>query len=220
MVPLSLEVFLGTLEDFNRMVRPMQALAAAFGLVALWVLVKPQHISGRLLGVILAASWAAAGFFYHLSTFAELNFWDYPIGLAFLAQSALLFWVGAVANKLSVDLLAPRRRQVGLILCFYALAGAPLLALALGRSWAEAGYFALSPGPTILFTVGALLMLNVRGLTMVWILPTLMAVPVTILGFSLKLWEDAAVLPLTVLSIILLVGAHRASLRPDNSSGG
>ncbi len=54
MVPISLEVFLGTLEDFNRMIRPMQALAAAFGLVALWVLMKPQHLTGRLLGVVLA----------------------------------------------------------------------------------------------------------------------------------------------------------------------
>lgn len=210
MIPLSLEVFLGTLEDFNRMVRPMQALAVAFGLVALWVLVRPQHVSGRLLGTILACSWGATGIFYHLGTFAELNFWDYPIGWAFIAQGVLLFWAGPVANKMSLENRAPLRRLTGLVLCVYALAGAPLLALVLGRDWAQAGYFALSPGPTIVFTLGALLMLNPRGVWFLWGLPLLMSIPVTVLGSSLQLWEDAMVLPLAVLAVVLFIGGNRA----------
>ncbi|NNF77703.1 MAG: hypothetical protein HKN05_06705 [Rhizobiales bacterium] len=203
MVPLSLEVFLGTLEDFNRMIRPMQMLAAAFGLVALWVVLRPQQLSSRLVGLILASSWAATGLFYHLSTFAELNFWDYPIGLTFLAQALILFWTGAVANRFSVGPAVGTPHHIGLAVGFYALAGAPLIGIATGRSWAEVGYFAISPGPTILFTVGVLLMLNGRSLVGLWVLPLLAAVPVTILGSSLALLEDAAVLPIVAFALFM-----------------
>ncbi len=203
MVPLSLEVFLGTLEDFNRMIRPMQALAAAFGLVALWVLLNPQQLSSRLLGLILASSWAATGLFYHLGTFAELNFWDYPIGLIFLLQAMLLFWLGAVSNRFVIIPSGSIRHRIGLLLGFYALTGAPLIGLAMGRNWAEIGYFATSPGPTIVFSIGALLMLSGRNLALLWILPLLAAVPVTILGSSLGLVDDMAVLPIAVAALFL-----------------
>ncbi|MCP5081756.1 MAG: hypothetical protein GY948_08670 [Alphaproteobacteria bacterium] len=203
MVPLSLEVFLGTLEDFNRMIRPMQMLAAAFGLVALWVVLRPQQLSSRLLGLILASSWAATGLFYHLSTFAELNFWDYPIGLAFLAQAVILFWSGAVANRFTVGTSVGAAHHLGLVLGFYGLAGAPLVGIASGRNWAEVGYFAISPGPTILFTVGVLLMLNGRSLIGLWVLPVLAAVPVSIFGSSLILLEDASVLPIVAVALII-----------------
>jgi len=205
MVPLSLEVFLGTLEDFNRMIRPMQMLAAAFGLVALWVVLRPQQLSSRFLGLILASSWAATGLFYHLSTFAELNFWDYPIGLAFLAQALLLFWSGAVRNRFTLGPAIGANHHLGLALGFYALAGAPLIGIATGRNWAEVGYFAISPGPTILFTVGVLLLLNGRSLISLWVLPLLAAVPVTVLGISLALIEDGLVLPIAAAALFMHV---------------
>ncbi len=203
MVPISLEVFLGTLEDFNRMIRPMQALAAAFGLVALWVLMKPQQLTGRLLGVILASSWAATGLFYHLSTFAELNFWDYPMGWIFIGQALLLLWVGSIANRFRAATFAGPGGAIGLALSFYALAGPLFVGLLLGRTWAEVGYFAISPGSTILFTLGILLMLDPKGLTVTWIIPLLMAIPVSILGTSLGIWEDAAVLPIAIAALAL-----------------
>lgn len=164
MVPLSLEVFLGTLEHFNRMIRLMQMLASAFGLVALWVALRPQQLSSRMLGLILASSWAAAGLFYHLNTFAELNFWDYPAGLAFLIQALIVFWAGAGANRFTATVAVGANRHIGLALGFYALAGSPLVGIAAGRSWAEVGYFAISPGPTIVFTAAVLLMLGGPGL--------------------------------------------------------
>ena len=203
MVPLSLEVFLGTLEDFNRTIRPMQMLAAAFGLVALWVAFRPQQLSSRLLGLILASSWAATGLFYHLNTFAELNFWDYPIGLIFLVQAVIVFWSGAIASRFTFGLSAGAGHHFGLILGFYALAGAPLLGMAAGRNWAEVGYFATSPGPTILFTVAVLLMLSGRSLIGLWVLPVLAAVPVSILGSSLFLLEDATVLPIVAIAAFM-----------------
>lgn len=203
MVPLSLEVFLGTLDDFNRTIRPMQMLAAAFGLVALWVAFRPQQLSSRMLGLILASSWASTGLFYHLSTFAELNFWDYPIGLLFLIQALVVFWSGAIASRFTVGPSAGAAHHFGLILGFYALAGAPLMGMASGRNWAEVGYFAISPGPTILFTVAVLLMLSGRSLMGLWVLPVLAAIPVSILGSSLLLLEDATVLPIVAIALFV-----------------
>ena len=214
MVPLSLEVFLGTLEDFNRTIRPMQALAAAFGLMALWVLLKPQHISGRLLGLVLASSWAATGLFYHLGTFAELSFWDYPLGVAFLLQALCLFLLGGVLNRFNTVPLETLSYRAGLALCFYALAGAPLIGLASGRGWAEVGYFASSPAPTILFTAGVLLMVSGRGLTLLWPVAVIAALFVSIYGISLGLYEDAAVFPMVVAALALKLRGHSLQSAP------
>ncbi len=203
MVPLSLEVFLGTLADFNRMIRPMQALAAVFGLMALWVVLKPQQISGRLLGLVLASSWASTGLFYHLGVFAELNFWDYPIGVMFLIQAAGLFFMGAIMNWIAAAPIEGTSYRIGLALGFYALAGAPLIGLAAGRGWAEVGFFASSPGPTILFTAAILLMVSGRWLAVLWLVPVIAALPVTIFGVSLGIYEDAAVFPLVIAALLI-----------------
>ncbi|MEM8688109.1 MAG: DUF6064 family protein [Pseudomonadota bacterium] len=203
MVPLSLEVFLGTLEDFNRTIRPMQALAAVFGLMALWVVLKPQQLSGRLLGLVLASSWASTGLFYHLGVFAELNFWDYPIGILFLLQALCLFFIGAIMNWIAAAPSQSTSYRAGLVLGFHALAGAPLIGLVSGRSWAEVGYFASSPGPTILFTTALLLMVSGRGLTMLWPASLIAALLVTIFGLSLGMYEDAAVFPLVVAALLI-----------------
>jgi hypothetical protein len=37
-----------------------------------------------------------------------------------------------------------------------------------------------------------------------------MSIPVTVLGSSLQLWDDAMVLPLAVLAVVLFIGGHRA----------
>ncbi|MEM1199809.1 MAG: DUF6064 family protein [Pseudomonadota bacterium] len=203
MVPLSLEVFLGTLEDFNRMIRPMQALAVMFGLMAVWVVLKPQQMSGRLLGLVLASSWASTGLFYHLGVFAELNFWDYPVGVMFLVQAAGLFFIGAVMNWITAAPTEGTSYRIGLALGFYALAGAPLIGLAAGRGWAEVGYFASSPGPTILFTAAVLLMVSGRWLAVLWPVPVIAALLVTIFGVSLGIYEDAAVFPLVAAALMI-----------------
>ena len=203
MVPLSPEVFIGTLEDFNRMIRPMQALAAIFGLMALWVVLKPQQLSGRLLGLVLASSWASTGLFYHLGIFAELNFWDYPVGILFLLQALCVFFIGAIMNWITAAQSQGTSYRAGLALGFYALAGAPLVGLVSGRSWAEVGYFASSPGPTILFTCAMLLMVSGRGLAVLWPAPMLAALLVSIFGVSLGIYEDAVVCPLVIAALLI-----------------
>ncbi len=203
MVPLSLEVFLGTLEDFNRTIRPMQALAAIFGILALWVVLKPQQMSGRLVGLVLASSWVSTGLFYHLGVFAELNFWDYPIGVLFVLQGLCLFFIGALMSWIKVSSTQILSYRAGLALGLYALAGAPLIGLMSGRGWAEVGYFASSPGPTIVFTIGVLLMVSGRGLALVWPVPLIAALAVTILGVTFGIYEDAAVFPLAVIALVM-----------------
>ncbi len=132
-----------------------------------------------------------------------MNFWDYPIGWIFIGQALLLLWVGSIANRFRVAAFAGPGGAIGLALSFYALAGPLFVGLVLGRTWAEVGYFAISPGPTILFTLGILLMLDPKGLTVTWIIPLIMAIPVSILGTLLGIWEDAAVLPIAIVALAL-----------------
>ncbi len=205
MVPLSLEVFLGTLMDFNRQILPLQVLAIALGLGVLWLAVRPQSHSGRLIGLALAISWATTGVFYHLNTFAELNFWDYPFGAIFLVQALALLLVGGMLNRFEAHKPASLRRTTGLLLGLYALIAPPLVGAISGRAWDAVGYFASSPGATIVFTSAVLLILKGRGTLWLWGLVLVSALPVTILGSAMSIIEDIVVLPIVIAALVLSV---------------
>ena len=123
MIPLSPEAYFASLSDYNQ-----EALLAVFAflmagavtiLATIW---KVEHWF-RLTSVVLAAAWLHLGWAYHLGYFAELNFWDYPIGVLCLVQAALLLGLGAVWGKGE----QPERMSLGGIVMRLALIGLPLI---------------------------------------------------------------------------------------------
>ena len=132
--------------------------AAGIGLGLAWLWVAWSFHLQRYAAIQWAAPWFAAGFALQ--------------GLLWLAWAALAGWGGGGPGGAAPHSRAgAAARGVGLALWGLALAGQPLLALALGRPLAQTEWFALMPDPTVLGTLGALLLLPARRAHWLWPLP-------------------------------------------------
>lgn len=125
--------------------------------------------AGRLALALLGAAWLWVAWAWQLQRYAPINWAAEYFAWAWAAQGALLVAVAAFARMG----LAPRRmRLAGLALLAFALVLYPLIAVALGRGWAQAEVFGMAPDPTVLATLGALLALRLPvwayGVPLAW----------------------------------------------------
>lgn len=155
---------------------PLQGLALALGL-ACAVLGWRGH--GRAAAVGMALAWLWVAWSFHLQRYATIQ-WAAPWFAAAFALQGLL-WLASAARSRPARGRAggaapaahrPRpARLAGLALWALALAGQPLLALALGRPLLQTEWFALMPDPTALGTLGALLLRPAGRARWLWPLP-------------------------------------------------
>jgi hypothetical protein len=147
------------IETWNADVWPLQVVMLLAGVALLAWLRRPHSVQrDRVVFVLLAVLWwwLAWGFLHR--RFAAIN-WaaDYAAAL-FALQGAALLWM-AVARRGSV-----RRRQfsptdpIAITLIVLGVIIYPLVAPMLGRPWAQAEVFGVMPDPTVIVTLGFLLL--------------------------------------------------------------
>ena len=142
---------------------PAQLLVLAAGaavMVALW---RRHRHAAALAWAVLALAWALVGWAFHWRRFEPINWAAAGFALAFGVQA----FVFAVASLWAAR--APRppgpdgpARLAGLGLLLGALLW-PLIAAAAGRSWLQVPAFGVAPDPTVLATLGVLLLAAWRG---------------------------------------------------------
>lgn len=171
-------------ELHNAALWPGQIPAFLAGLaVAALLIARPARSAGAL-AALLAAAWAIAGLTF-LPRYATVNWIAGGLVPIFLAQAALLAGLGYAAKALD-----PRaegaRRWVALGLTFYGLAVHPAVAAVTGRGLAGVEWFALTPDPTAIVTLGVVLAGRGRWPTLI-----LAAIP---LAWCLASWATLATL--------------------------
>ena len=129
----------------------------------------------------------------------------------FAAEAALLAWTGAIRGQLGFRRAWDMAGVVGTALFLFALAVQPFVGLLLGRDWRAAEVFGIAPDPTVVATLGVLLVAKEEPCF------HLLAVPVlwcAVSGTTLWTMEagDFWVLPLA--AVVTLVLAARTMLRP------
>lgn len=205
MIPYSAEVFFAILAEYNLSIWPVQAVAILLGLAAAGLCAIRRERSGRPLWLLLAAAWCWCGLVYELGEFAAINFWAYGFAGAFVFQGLLFLWAGVRHRGPRPDAGRGAVAWMGVAIMIVALAAHPLLAAGLGRDLTEASYFATAPGPTVLFTLGALLHLRPAAPLYLFVLPVLWCVIAGGVAVELGIREDL-LLPLAgVLTIALLL---------------
>lgn len=144
--------------------------AAVTGLLAFgWQQRQWQRAVAPLALGLLAVCWISVGVLFHWQRYAAINWAADAFGTAFLVQAALLALTAAVcasgtpppAGDGSKRLRT--RRAIGLMVAVHALVLHPMLAPLGGRGWAQAEWFGVAPDPTVLATLGLLLMLPACG---------------------------------------------------------
>ena len=197
-------------ELYNAEVWPVQFAALAIGVALLFVALRGGARSARTACLLLALCWLWVAWAFHLQRYAAINWAATWFAAAFAVQALLLGWAAFGAG----DGAAPGRRHTGLALLLFALVVHPLLGILHGRPWTQAEVFALAPDPTVLGTLGVLLVLPPRQLPawLLWPIPLSWCV---VSGATLATMNapDALVLPAAALLAVAVAPARDGPAR-------
>lgn len=160
-IPFTVDIYLRLLERLNENFWPLQILTLALGIAALWL--AARHHS-RLLCLLLAPIWTFVGYGFFIQHYAELNWAGGDIGYFFFAQSFLLLLVafsGAGANKSPVKqhILTTLPVVIGWAIVLAGLIALPMLSVMIGHTWTQAEIFGIHADPTVITTLGLVLIL-------------------------------------------------------------
>ncbi len=189
---------------YNREIWPAQIVAIALGIVILMCLQRARPWQGRIVAAILAVCWLWVAWAYHIERYATINWAARYFALGFVIEALLLIWIGVIRGQLIFRSADYALRRAGLYLFIFALALQPWIGAAIGRPWLQAEIFGIAPDPTVIATLGILLL--VSG----WIRPVLLCIPIIWCVISgATLWAmgsaDALLMPFIALLVLLLI---------------
>jgi hypothetical protein len=146
------------LELYNSEIWPGQVLALLVGLAMLALIRSGGGWQSRVIAAALAASWLWVAWAYHYTRYATINWAAIYFAGAFALEALLLLGFGVVKG---LDLRRPRDGLLGaagIALFVFALVVHPLLGPLVGRRWSEVEIFAIAPDPTVIATLGVLVL--------------------------------------------------------------
>jgi Family of unknown function (DUF6064) len=146
------------IERHNLALWPAQLLALALAAVIAGLLRRPEPARGRAIAAILAVLWAWVGWTFVGGRYATINWAASYFAWLFAAEVLLFGWLGAARANLRFGWRRDPAGLVGGALFIGSVALYPVLAPALGREWTQSELFGIAPDPTVLGTLGLLLM--------------------------------------------------------------
>lgn len=199
------------LERHNQSVWPAHLLTVGLGLGILLLLRRSTAGQGRVISAAVATLWAWVAWSFLWQRYATINWAATYFAWLFALQVLLLVWLGVVRKSLRYRVCRDAAGLAGTILFGLALAVYPLLAPLVGRPSQQAEVFGIVPDPTVLGTLGLLLLVEGRPR---W---ALLAIPVLWCAVAgATLWAmgspEAPVPPLAALAV--LVVSTRVAVRP------
>jgi hypothetical protein len=211
-------VYYRLVERHNEAVWPVQVLALGLGLAILGLLLRPRAWQGRAVSAILAILWVwiAAAFFWQ--RYATINWAAIYVALVFAGEALLLVWIGVVRGGLSFRLHRDAAGILGMTLFILSLSLYPMIAPLAGRRWHQAEIFGVAPDPTVLATLGLLLLARGRSRWQLLVVPVLWCV---ISGATLWAMDspDAGVPPLGALLVLAAFTWKRSKIKEPTAAG-
>jgi Family of unknown function (DUF6064) len=147
------------IESTNTDLWPLQMLMLMAGVSLLLWLGRPHsQRRDRVVFVLLALAWAWVAWNFLHRRFAAINWAADYAAVLFALQALALLWVGVSrGGRVTRRELSPTD-PVAILLIVLGVIVYPLFAPMLGRPWAQAEVFAVAPDPTVITTLGFLLL--------------------------------------------------------------
>ena len=190
-------------ELYNADIWPAQLVSLALGVVILGSLRHPRAGPGRLVGAILAACWIWVAWAFHVDRYATINWAATYFAAAFAIEALLLIWTGVIRAELVLEPATPLTYRIGLGVFLFALVLQPLIGPLAGREWTQMEIFGVAPDPTVIATMGILLLASRRVFWELLVIPLFWCA----LSGAVK-WTmgspDALVMPVAALGVLLL----------------
>jgi hypothetical protein len=169
-------VYYRQFELYNQSIWPLHLVAVLFAFAMLYALWKKPAWAGRLVAAILVTGWVWVAYAFLYQRFYQIHVVANWYALGFVLQAVLMTWYGLLKDRFTELTLNPYRHATGLVLLLTGIMIYPLIAWFMGRPWQQLEMFVLAPDPTVIVTLGVLLLLRVP--------PALFVIPVVWLLIS------------------------------------
>ncbi len=219
MLSFTAEVFFSLLGQYNRDIWPAQVAGLLLGLGALVVACRPVPGGGRVVAAVLATAWLWTGIVFHGGYLATISFAAPVVAACFAGQAVLLLWRGVACGRLRFRFRRDLAGWSGLVVALAGLAAYPLLGPMAGRGWTQLAMFGAAPCPTVIVTVGLLLLAEGRPPLTLMIIPLLWSLAAGTAAWFLAI-PDILALPAIVLAGLALYATRARRRSPGTPPPG
>lgn len=213
LVPYSREALLGLLERYNEAIWPAQLVALLAVLLLLLAVLRRWPAADRIAAGVLAAAWLWCGAVWQAQHYATLNWAGFAFAGLFGLQAVLLLWTGVLRGRLRLDFRGDDAGWTALALMLAAFAVHPLAAWLAGAGGTALQVAGTAPTPTVILTLGVLLLAVPRVPVHLLVLPVLWSLIDGAAAWTLGLWADL-LLPLAGLAAVAVAVQRRREIVP------
>lgn len=216
MLPFDSATWLAILGQYNTAIWPLHGIGVLFALVAVVVAFTGWHGANRVTGLLLGVLWIWTGVVFFGGSLAPFHFAAEWLAGVFVAQSLMLMFALTLMGQARFGWPGGRAGGVAVVLIAYALAGYPALAWVLaGTPWTQLQVVGVAPGPTVLLTLGLLLLARPQAPLILAIIPLLWALVTAYMawGLDLPLEYLPAVLGFASFAVLLTLRFRRLERR-------
>ncbi len=156
----SADAYYRLFELYNHSIWPAHLFWIAICGVVFFFLLRQKPWAGRVLFFLLGAGWIWVAWGYHLTHFATINWAATYYAAVFVLQGVLLLLVGGLGKNLQMPSPENMVHRIGLGLAGFGFLLQPLITPLFGRPWTQMELFGLTPDPTAIVTLGAVLLMD------------------------------------------------------------
>jgi len=148
-------------ELYNHAIWPLHIVAIILALLIIYLLWKKPGLAGRLIPAVLVVSWIWVAWAFLYQRFYQIHVVANWYAFIFILQAGLTSWYGIINKGFTHSVESQIRKNIGFVLVIFSVIVFPFITLMTGRSWLQFEMFALAPDPTVLATLGILLLYKV-----------------------------------------------------------
>jgi hypothetical protein len=192
---------------------PLPVLTLALGGIVTFLAARGGTNAIRAAALILALVWSFITYTFLWNRYADINWAIVYIAPAFVLEALLLL---LIAIRSGVTVVARGvAAWLGFLLLAFATVGLPLLAPLHGRDRSTSEIFGIAPDPTVIATIGFLILLRGRFLWLLYPIPVLWCL---LSGLTLHTMEEAqAWMPFAAVALVAAAWASAAIRRSTRS---
>jgi hypothetical protein len=210
MLPYTAEVLYALFGQYNQAIWPIQPLFLVLAGVALGLALRPARQTGRAVGTILALAWLWTAIAFHWQHFAQIHFAAGAYAVLFLLQALLLLWTLVLRGRTTFRLGRAFPDLVALTVLCCALLLYPVLDWWAGYPWPQWRLFGVAPGPTMLFTLGLLVLTQPRVPYHLVVIPLLWLAIAAWSAWALGMAQDSVPAIAGMVAMLLILARTRA----------
>jgi hypothetical protein len=163
-------------EIHNGALWPAHILTLLLGAGILVLMRGEGRWRGRMISALLAGSWGWVAWAFLWNRYSSINWAARYAALVFGLEALMLVAIGVVRGRLDFRTRPDVKGAMGTALFVLALALHPIVLRLLGREWRQTETFGITPDPTVIATLGLLLLASGSGRRALMVIPVLWCV--------------------------------------------